>query len=695
MPAAPSIATEDLTTLVERLKEEWRAKTALPDAVGACREFPALARHRSLFVDLAYEQYCLQEEAGAAPNVDSFCRQLPAFRSQVREVLRGHREIADHPELLAVPAADWPKLGDTVERLQLHRELGRGAFARVYLAHDPDAHRYVALKLAPAPSVEPRTLGSLKHPHIGGLHWARPTTGNLHALCMPFVGAATLVDVVEAAFNQGRPPSARAILEATAGVEPLPPVVTDRMTYPRAVAAIGARLADALAHLHKAGIAHGDLKPSNVLLGSGGHPYLIDFNLAGGPEASRLRCGGTLPYMAPERIRLLLDPTAGPADPIRADIYSFGALLFELTTGGVPLPPVESLDQGTVAKDLLSRTPPSVRTCRRQVPAALARLIDRCLSTDPARRPTSEELSGRLAGLAQPSRLLNRTTVAALVVAVVCAVVGIWLVGRASGAVDPTALSAAVQSPLHQARAIEAPASEPPTPKTCAEHFALGVKLLAGDEPSTAAYHFALANPKGRNPKAAAFQAHCLVLTGRPAQAADLFLSAVEGGYAEPWVHNNRAYTLLGLGKEANRLGEVVNHASAAVDHPTARQAALYNRARAYFQIDLNRKTMKLDHQRAVDDIRKAFPAGPVGADELFHTALILAAGGESTNGGEAVILRYLERSVNLGYQPTALVGHPVFRHHLSSAGLSRIAAVPRSPVEQPRMQFGLLPPAE
>src|SRR5215207_6697101 len=135
MPTAPSIAADDLAGLVEGLKQEWRAGTSAPDAAGAYRDFPALARHRSLFVDLAYEDYCLQEETGTAPDVDSFCRRLPAFRSQVREVLRGHREIADHPDLFATPAAEWPQSGDTVESLQLHRELGRGAFARVYLAH--------------------------------------------------------------------------------------------------------------------------------------------------------------------------------------------------------------------------------------------------------------------------------------------------------------------------------------------------------------------------------------------------------------------------------------------------------------------------------------------------------------------------------------------------------------------------------
>src|SRR5262245_32262433 len=101
MLADPSL--EPLTALVESLKGAWRAGGAPPDAPGAIREHPDLLRHRSLVVDLAYEEYCLREEAGAAPEPDAFCGRFPAFRSQIREVIRGHCLLADHPELLDAP----------------------------------------------------------------------------------------------------------------------------------------------------------------------------------------------------------------------------------------------------------------------------------------------------------------------------------------------------------------------------------------------------------------------------------------------------------------------------------------------------------------------------------------------------------------------------------------------------------------
>ncbi|HVK13114.1 MAG TPA: protein kinase, partial [Gemmataceae bacterium] len=515
-------------------------------------------------------------------------------------------------------------LGDTVERLQLHRELGRGAFARVYLAHDPDAGRLVALKLAPAPSVEPRTLGALRHPHIGGLHWARPTAGNMHAMCMPFVGAATLADVVEAAFHRDQPPTARTILEVASMDEALPPVVDARMSYPQAVAAIGARLADALTHLHKAGIAHGDLKPSNVLLGSGGHPYLIDFNLANGPEASRLRCGGTLPYMAPERVRLLLDAGTALSDPMSADVYSFGALLFELMTGRVPLLPLESLDQTAVAKDLLTRTPPPVRTAGTAAPRGIARLIDRCMSADPTRRPTAAELARRLAKVTRPRHTVVRAIAVLLAVTAVAAGLVGWWGGR--------------------------------EPRTPAEHFARGVKLLALDDPASAAHHFGVAAADGRDPRAKAYQAHCLARNGQHESAIDLYHAALDGEYDRPWVRNDLAYSLLTQGKEKVHLLRADGHASAAIDGLSDPRPAHFLRARIRYQLDLKRETNRLEKARSLEDLEKALPDGPETAEQFFYSALIRTAAGHAADDTKRkTILSYLDRAVELGYPPSGI----------------------------------------
>src|SRR5439155_14842985 len=77
------------------------------------------------------------------------------------------------------------------------------------------------------------------------------------------------------------------------------------LSYPKALAWIVARLAEALDHAHRRGVGHGDLKPSNILLTADGHPMLFDFNLAVDwrSDVPVGDSGGTLAYMAPERLR--------------------------------------------------------------------------------------------------------------------------------------------------------------------------------------------------------------------------------------------------------------------------------------------------------------------------------------------------------------------------------------------------------
>ncbi|MBX9623955.1 MAG: hypothetical protein K2X82_09120, partial [Gemmataceae bacterium] len=304
------------------VKRAWRDGAA-PDTAAALAAHPFLLRFKSVVVELAYEEFCLREERGAAPDPAAFCRRMPAYRSSLFNVLRAHKLLADNPDLLAAEPVEWPAPGAEVAGLTVRAEMGRGTFARAYLAYDPGTDRNCVLKLSPTRGGEGRALGPLSHPHITDVYWAG-RVGGLNAVCMPLLGAVTLEDVREDAFFQkGVRRSGELFLDAAAAAVFAPAgggrgVVRPGEPYPVGVAAVAARVADALAYLHGKGREHGDLKPSNVVLAPGGHPYLIDFNLAAPADGAPAGTGGTLPFLAPERLRALAAGEAAGPDGGRA-----------------------------------------------------------------------------------------------------------------------------------------------------------------------------------------------------------------------------------------------------------------------------------------------------------------------------------------------------------------------------------------
>ena len=205
------------------------------------------------------------------------------------------------------------------------------------------------------------------------------------------------------------------------------------MPYDRAMAWVVARLAEALDHAAGRDVAHGDVKPSNILLAADGSPMLLDFNLARDATSATDRSGrpidpgGTLAYMAPERLRALATagsrrtsaaavsaggaegPAAGGGPDDRsahvADIYSLGMVLLEALSGR---PPTEAAGPGGEGTDPASRparlvsaatayaqarerpAPAIVRdfeaASRRPIAPALRVILGRCLDPDPAGR---------------------------------------------------------------------------------------------------------------------------------------------------------------------------------------------------------------------------------------------------------------------------------------------------------------------
>jgi serine/threonine protein kinase/tetratricopeptide (TPR) repeat protein len=348
-------------------------------------------------------------------------RKKPATIDTPTEHLLGPRPVLRVPDTApaAQPTLDQlvPPVGEMFLGFRLVRELGRGAFGRVYLAEQADlAGRPVALKVAPRLAGEVRTLARLQHTNIVPIysaHKAPPLT----ALCMPFFGATTLASVLADVSTGGRVTSGLAIAGAIRRrAESVAEFVRiqqpaelnsdefnyETMSYVDAVLWIGERLADALAHAHEKGIVHRDLKPANVLLADDGTPMLLDFNLADDGNESgveRARVGGTLPYMGPEQMRAFAGDRSVRVDG-RADVYALGVMLFHLLARRLPYPehvgetasilePMEADRRGPV---------PSLRADNPDVSPAVESILRTCLEPDPARRyPSAAALRDDLA----------------------------------------------------------------------------------------------------------------------------------------------------------------------------------------------------------------------------------------------------------------------------------------------------------
>ncbi|HEY2585686.1 MAG TPA: serine/threonine-protein kinase, partial [Tepidisphaeraceae bacterium] len=253
----------------------------------------------------------------------------------------------------------------SVPGFEVEGVLGRGGMGIVYRARDLVLRRRVALKMllsgAYAGRVErarflreARAVALLQHPHVVqvyeiGEHESRPY------FAMEWVEGGSLA-------------------QAIAGVP----------QAPAKAAALVEVIAQAIDAAHRAGIIHRDLKPANVLLTADGTPKVGDFGLALQPsdeEPSLTRAGtriGTPSYMAPEQASGRAG-TVGPA----TDIYSLGAILYEMLTGR---PPFRGGTATETERQVLSDEPVPPSRLRAKVPRDLETICLKCLEKDPARR---------------------------------------------------------------------------------------------------------------------------------------------------------------------------------------------------------------------------------------------------------------------------------------------------------------------
>src|SRR5581483_6496353 len=177
---------------------------------------------------------------------------------------------------------------------------GRGAFARVFLAAETTlGGREVVVKITAGGCAEANILGTLDHPNVVRVYSVKADEARgLSALCMPYCGRTTFADLLERLRADASPLSGAKIAQAmrspgSSGDELGIFRRLNSASLSTAAIFLFAELAEGLAHAHARGVAHGDLKPSNILLSSQGRPMLLDFNLSRSKE-QQAWIGGTL-----------------------------------------------------------------------------------------------------------------------------------------------------------------------------------------------------------------------------------------------------------------------------------------------------------------------------------------------------------------------------------------------------------------
>jgi serine/threonine protein kinase len=626
---------------------------------------PVKLAERSAVIDQAYDEYCQLAEGGASPDPDEFCDRFPDCRTSLRRLLEAHRFFAENPDLLPDAEPRWPEPGETFLGLTVRAELGRGAFARVYLVGNPDlGGKPQVVKVSRHGAAEARTVGPIIHANVVDVIDVAtdPGTG-LTAIRMPYRGGATLNDVLDRLPVTGPPEQAALLLQVARDGDLLgeaPLVPAPGASYVGAVVRIGVALADALAHLHKNGVLHRDLKPSNVLLTPAGEPVLLDFNLSADGCEADAAAGGTLPYMPPEQLRAAGDGGPAPADP-RSDIFALGVILYELLAGRHPFGPIPLKLTVAHTRDLLTERhqlgPLPLRQSNRRVCGRLARLIENCLARDPSGRPQSaaELAAGLRQCLILPRWVPTRRRAfqaAGLAVLLTATVLSVRTFDRSRPDVHvPSGAPSAEQEweqgliDLRAGRFADAERhfeqalrDDPNRPKG---RYHLGrARLKRGNYPA-AIIDLQRAAATDRDGPTLASLGYALSRQKQHGEAVLNYRASIEAGGGSAEVYNDLAFSLLALSEDDLALEEL----NKALKLKPDLQAALHNRALTHLRLA---KFQPGPHAQAgLVDVEAALKLGPETSELDRHSASLYAL-----NGRKAEALLYLNRAVDNGLRP-------------------------------------------